>query len=94
MKLVAFREKHDMRYFLLKAEEGSEQETQELQRLALHIFNERNLDDWYDLEDLTATQLRYHQKAVLGDTKAALTFLNSRRGWEYEDFEVVVPESF
>lgn len=92
MRLIIFNEKHEPRYFRLPGDAGSEQETLKLQSIALKVFRERDADDWYEYDELTETQKRYYDKAKDGDTKAALTFLNSRQDSEYEGFEIVTPE--
>ena len=92
MRLVGFHEKHGRRYFVLGGDEGGEQETQKLQHVALTIFRERDAENWYGVEELNGTQARYYKKAQEGDAKAALAFLNSRLDWEYEGFEIIIPE--
>lgn len=93
MRLGIFREKHGSRYFSLEAPEGSEQETQRLQEVAMKVFVERFSEDWYDCSEMTATQRRYFDAASGHDAKAALAFLNSRKDYEYEGFEVVETET-
>jgi DsbC/DsbD-like thiol-disulfide interchange protein len=94
MKIIIFHEKHGKPMFGIK--DGDEtSEAAAMQKIALRVFQERDNDDWYEEEYLTATQKRYYRKAKdERDAKAALTFLISRQRYEYEGFEVDTIEVF
>lgn len=81
MSILILKEKHGDRHF-------SFSDDKELQLLASYIVRERHEEGWYD-SALGAT-LAY---ALEGNNKAALTFLRGRQDYEYEDFEIVEPET-
>ena len=87
MKIIVFKEKHYERYFVL--------EDDKIDDVFLKVFTERNESGWYDHRD-SYTQKAYGIATDSGHEKqaaAALAFMTHRHGYEYEGFEIIIPES-